>query len=65
MSADILLPVRLLRSWEAARHVTETAARVVISDGFPDPLILNDPPLWRVDHVEADEATRVRGRASS
>ena len=42
-----------------------TAARVVISDGFPDPVVLKGRPLWRLDHVEAYEATRVRVRASS
>jgi hypothetical protein len=42
-----------------------TAARIVISDGFPDPVVINGRPLWRVDHVEAYEATRVRVRAAS
>jgi hypothetical protein len=42
-----------------------TAARIVISDGFPDPVVINGRPLWRVDHVEAYEASRVRVRAAS
>jgi hypothetical protein len=42
-----------------------TAARIVVKDGFPDPVVINGRPLWRVDLVEAYEAARVRVKVAS
>jgi hypothetical protein len=60
-------PTFLTRRGIAQRYGVSirTAARIVISDGFPDPVDVNGRPLWRVDLVEAYEASRVRVRASS
>jgi hypothetical protein len=66
-SSSSAAPTFLTRRGIAQRYGVSirTAARIVISDGFPDPVEINGRPLWRVDHVEAYEATHVRVRAAS
>ena len=50
-------PTFLTRRRLAQRYgvAIRTAARLVASDGFPDPVVINGRPLWRVDLVEAYE----------
>jgi hypothetical protein len=40
-------------------------ARIVGSDGFPGATLINGRPLWRVDLVEAHEATHIRVKVTS
>jgi hypothetical protein len=60
-------PTFLTRGRLAQRYgvSTRTVARLVASDGFPDAIVINRRPLWRVDLVEAYEEShrRVRGTA--
>jgi hypothetical protein len=60
-------PAFLTRRLVAQRYGVSirTAARIVASDGFPDPFVINGRPLWRVDLVEAYEAAHVRVKVTS
>jgi hypothetical protein len=42
-----------------------TAARIVVKDGFPDPVLINGRPLWSLDLVEAYEESHRRVRATA
>jgi hypothetical protein len=67
MSADILLPVRLLRRWEAARHVVDTwgiplspktLAKLAVIGGGPKFRRAGRIPLY--DPSQLDDWARAR-----